>query len=427
MTRSETLFARALTLFPGGVNSPVRAFRAVGGTPRFMATGRAARMTDVDGNDYLDFCNSWGPLILGHNHPEVCEAMQAVLQKGWTFGTPVELEVELGEQLLHLLPEMEQLRFVSSGTEAVMSALRLARATTDRDKVLKFNGCYHGHVDSLLVQAGSGLATFGTPSSAGVPAGFAATTLSCPLDDEEALSRLFATHGPQLACAIIEGVPANNGLLPQRLAFMRLLRELCTRHGALLIFDEVLSGFRTPARMAFREFGLLPDLITLGKVIGGGMPVGAYAGSRELMGQIAPSGPVYQAGTLSGNPLAMAAGLATLRVLQREGWTRLDERGRELDQLMAETIGEQSPLRYIRCGSLFWLPLNVTKPPRKDVEIPSTSASCYAALFHFFLERGIYLAPSAYEVAFLSAAMEEEDLRLFASTLRGALAQGVLS
>jgi glutamate-1-semialdehyde 2,1-aminomutase len=316
--RSEQLYERALRVIPGGVNSPVRAFRAVGGTPIVIARGSGPYLFDVDGNRYLDFVGSWGPLILGHAHPQVMEAINQACRNGTTFGAPCAGEVELAERVVKAYPGLEQVRFVSSGTEATMSAIRLARAVTGRDLIVKFSGCYHGHADHLLVAAGSGLATFGTASSAGVPAGFVAATRVLPLDDEQALRDLFAKEGSAIAAVIIEPVPANHGLLLQRNAFLHLLREETRRHGALLIFDEVISGFRVARGGAAEHYRITPDMATFGKIVGGGMPVGAFGASRAIMSRLAPDGDTYQAGTLSGNPVAMAAGVATLDILERE-------------------------------------------------------------------------------------------------------------
>jgi glutamate-1-semialdehyde 2,1-aminomutase len=334
--RSREIFERSLRSVPGGVNSPVRAYRSVGGTPLVMQRGEGAEIEDADGRRYVDFVMSWGPLILGHAHPEVVEEVCATAQRGLTFGAPCPQEVELAEAVLAAYPGLEQVRCVSSGTEATMSAIRLARGATGRSRIVKFSGCYHGHADHLLVAAGSGLRTFGQPSSAGVPEEFARLTTVLPLDDEEALETLFAEAGEEIAAVIVEPVPANNGLLLQRPAFLERLRELTRRHGALLIFDEVISGFRLGAGGAAGRLGITPDLATFGKVIGGGMPVGAFGARREITGHLAPDGCVYQAGTLSGNPVAMAAGRKTLEILEREqGWDRLEEAGKYLEEQVA--------------------------------------------------------------------------------------------
>ncbi|HEY0339446.1 MAG TPA: glutamate-1-semialdehyde 2,1-aminomutase, partial [Steroidobacteraceae bacterium] len=325
VARSEALYKRAINVIPGGVSSPVRAFRAVGGTPRFIARGAAQHVTDADGNTYLDFVNSWGALILGHAHPAVVAAITEAAGNGTTFGAPCEGEVELAERIVASYSALEQVRFVSSGTEAVMSAIRLARAFTGRDLIVKFSGCYHGHADHLLVAAGSGLATFGRPSSAGVPEAFTACTRVLPLDDEAALEALFAKEGERIAAVIIEPVPANHGLLLQRKEFLETLRKVTSKHGTLLIFDEVISGFRLARGGVSELTGIVPDLATFGKVIGGGMPVGAFGGPRKIMARLAPDGDTYQAGTLSGNPVAMASGIATLDVLiKQNGWQKLE-------------------------------------------------------------------------------------------------------
>src|SRR5579862_638907 len=332
---SAQLYARARRVIPGGVSSPVRAFRAVGGTPLFMARGAGAEIFDADGRRYLDMVGSWGPLIVGHAHPAVISAVSEALANGTTFGTPCAAEVELAERVVAAYPAAEQVRFVSSGTEAVMSAIRVARAATRRDLIVKFAGCYHGHADHLLVAAGSGLATFGRPSSAGVPEAFTAKTRVLALDDEAAVTALFEREGDEIAAVIIEPVPANHGLLPQRRAFLECLRELTRRHGALLLFDEVICGFRLARGGAAELLGITPDLATFGKVIGGGMPVGAFGGARRIMARLAPDGDTYQAGTLSGNPVAMSAGLATLDLLERgAGWTQLEALGSQLESLV---------------------------------------------------------------------------------------------
>jgi glutamate-1-semialdehyde 2,1-aminomutase len=422
--RSAELYARACRVIPGGVSSPVRAFRAVGGTPLFIARGAGAEVLDADGRRYLDFVGSWGPLILGHAHPAVVAAVSEALARGTTFGAPCAAEVELAERVTAAYPAAEQVRFVSSGTEAVMSAIRVARAFTGRDLVVKFAGCYHGHADHLLVAAGSGLATFGRPSSAGVPEAFTACTRVLPLDDEAAAAALFAREGARIAAVIIEPVPANHGLLPQRPEFLAQLRRLTREHGALLIFDEVISGFRLARGGAAQRLGMQPDLATFGKVIGGGMPVGAFGGARAIMARLAPDGDTYQAGTLSGNPVAMAAGLATLDVLEREsGWDRLESCGAELERQLQPALSRSPfPLHLVRQGSLFWLACHESGAPRTAATLNSRESARFAALFHAMLERGIYLPPSAYEACFLSLAHTSGDLTRFVETLREALA-----
>jgi len=422
--RSAELYAHACRVIPAGVSSPVRAFRAVGGTPLFIARGEGARVFDADGRSYLDFVGSWGPLILGHAHPHVVNAVREALSRGTTFGAPCAAEVELAERVVAAYPAAEQVRFVSSGTEAVMSAIRVARAFTGRDLVVKFAGCYHGHADHLLVAAGSGLATFGRPSSAGVPEAFTGCTRVLPLDDAAAAAALFAREGAHIAAVIIEPVPANHGLLPQRPEFITQLRRLTREHGALLVFDEVITGFRLARGGAAERLGVQPDLATFGKVIGGGMPVGAFGGARAIMARLAPDGDTYQAGTLSGNPVAMAAGLATLDVLEREsGWERLESCGAELERLLQPVLAQaRFPLHFIRQGSLFWLACHETGAPRTAAPLSARESARFAALFHAMLERGIYLPPSAYETCFLSLAHASGDLIRFTEALAGALA-----
>jgi glutamate-1-semialdehyde 2,1-aminomutase len=422
--RSAELYARACRVIPGGVNSPVRAFRAVGGTPLFIARGAGAEVFDADGRAYLDLVGSWGPLIAGHAHPVVLAAVSEALARGATFGAPCAAEVELAERVVGAYPAAEQVRFVSSGTEAVMSAIRVARAFTGRDLIVKFSGCYHGHADHLLVAAGSGLATLGRPSSAGVPQAFTAATRVLPLDDPDAARELFGREGARIAALIIEPLPANHGLLPQRREFLAELRELTRAHGALLIFDEVISGFRIARGGAAELYGIAPDLATFGKVIGGGMPVGAFGGARRVMARLAPDGDTYQAGTLSGNPVAMAAGLATLDLLAREsGWERLEARGAELERLLRPVLASaRFPVHLVRVGSLFWLSLHAAGAPRTAAALTAEESARFAALFHGMLERGVYLPPSPYEACFLSLAHGRAELARFAEALRAALA-----
>jgi glutamate-1-semialdehyde 2,1-aminomutase len=421
--RSRELYQRACHVIPGGVNSPVRAFRAVGGTPLFIERGAGQYLYDVDGRRFLDLVNSWGALILGHSHPAVVEAMLQACRDGTTFGAPCPAEVELAERITCAYAGLEQVRFVSSGTEAVMSAIRVARAATARDLIVKFAGCYHGHADHLLVAAGSGLATFGRPSSAGVPAAFVAATRVLPLDDAEALQTLFAAEGERIAAVIIEPTPANHGLLPQRLAFLRELAQTTTRHGALLIFDEVISGFRLARGGAAQVSGITPDMATFGKVIGGGMPVGAFGGSRRVMAHLAPDGAAYQAGTLSGNPVAMAAGVATLDVLSKGSlWQRLETLGAALEARVAPVLAQAPfPITLVRSGSLFWLAFLQGDAPRRAVTLDEQALARFAALFHAMLRHGVYLPPSAYEVCFLSTAFTHADLEFFAGALEKSL------
>ncbi len=423
--RSAELYARACRVIPGGVNSPVRAFRAVGGTPLFIARGAGAQVFDADGRAYLDLVGSWGPLIAGHAHPAVLAAVGQALARGMTYGAPCAAAVELAERVVSACPAPERVRFVSSGTEAVMSAIRVARAFTGRDLIVKFSGCYHGHADHLLVAAGSGLATFGRPSSAGVPESFTAATRVLPLDDEAAAEALFEREGARIAALIIEPVPANHGLLPQRREFLEALRRITSRHGSLLIFDEVISGFRLARGGAAALLGITPDLATFGKVIGGGMPVGAFGGARRIMARLAPDGDTYQAGTLSGNPVAMAAGLATVSLLEREsGWGRLEALGAELETLVRPVLARSPfPVHFVRVGSLFWMSFHEAGPPRTAAALSERESARFAALFHAMLARGVYLPPSGYEACFLSLAHTRAHLARFAEALGAALTE----
>jgi glutamate-1-semialdehyde 2,1-aminomutase len=425
VARSEALYERAVRVIPGGVSSPVRAFRAVGGTPRFIARGSAQHVTDADGNTYLDFVNSWGALILGHAHPAVVAAITEAAGNGTTFGAPCAGEVELAERIVASYSALEQVRFVSSGTEAVMSAIRLARAFTGRDLIVKFSGCYHGHADHLLVAAGSGLATFGRPSSAGVPEAFTACTRVLPLDDEAAVEALFAKEGSRIAAVIIEPVPANHGLLLQRKEFLGTLRQITSQHGTLLIFDEVISGFRLARGGVCELSGIVPDLATFGKVIGGGMPVGAFGGPRKIMARLAPDGDTYQAGTLSGNPVAMASGIATLEVLiEHSGWQRLEALGAELETLLTPVLAKAGfPVHLTRQGSLFWMSFHEGGAPRTAAPLTEAASKRFSALFHAMLDRGVYLPPSAYEACFLSLAHTSADLRRFTQALSESFAE----
>jgi glutamate-1-semialdehyde 2,1-aminomutase len=422
--RSAALYERACRVIPGGVNSPVRAFRAVGGTPLFIARGAGQHLFDADGRGYLDFVNSWGALILGHAHPAVVAAITDATKNGTTFGAPCVGEVELAERIVASYTALEQVRFVSSGTEAVMSAIRLARAFTGRDLIVKFSGCYHGHADHLLVAAGSGLATFGRPSSAGVPEAFTACTRVLPLDDEAAVKALFDSEGARIAAVIIEPVPANHGLLLQRREFLESLRRLTSQHGTLLIFDEVISGFRLARGGVSELLGIVPDLATFGKVIGGGMPVGAFGGPRRIMARLAPDGDTYQAGTLSGNPVAMASGIATLDVLVREsGWQKLDTLGAQLGDMLAPVLAAAPfPVHLVRAGSLFWMSFHEAGAPRTAAPLSEAASARFSALFHAMLERGIYLPPSAYEACFLSLAHTTADLQRLTQALRESFA-----
>ena len=422
MSRSEELFARARAVSPGGVHSPVRAFRSVGGTPRFMTGGRGARLTDVDGREYVDYCMAFGPLILGHQDPLVHAAVLTALQRGWSLGTAEPYSLELAEFITRRIPWVQSIRFVNSGTEAVMSALRVARGATGRARILKFDGCYHGHTDSMLLRAGSGLADAAVPDSAGLAPQVIGETLIGQLDDLPALEALFARHGGEIAAAIIEPLPANYGLLPQRHEFLAALARLTRAAGALLIFDEVISGFRVGFQGYAALSGIEPDLVTYGKVIGGGFPVGAYGGRRDLMELVAPAGPVYQAGTLSANPVAMCAGLAMLQRLEDGGvYARLEALGARLETAVARI----PHLAIQRVGSVFWFCLTASGRPalpiRRTAAAPADAGANYARIYHPLLESGIYLAPSAWEVGFLSAAHSETDIDILADALGNAV------
>ncbi len=421
---SESLFAAAQRVIPGGVNSPVRAFRGVGGTPFFVARAEGARLVDVDGRSYLDFLGSWGPLILGHAAPAVVEAVAEAAQRGTSYGAPTAGEVEMAEVISAAVPSMEMVRLVSSGTEAAMSAIRLARGATGRDVIVKFDGCYHGHADSLLVKAGSGGATFGVPDSLGVPAALAALTLTAPFNDLEAVRRLFSARGGEIAAVIVEPVAGNMGVVPPAPGFLLGLRALCRTHGALLIFDEVITGFRVARGGAQARYGVRPDLTCLGKIIGGGLPVGAYGGTRALMERVAPLGGVYQAGTLSGNPLAVAAGLATIRALEDPAvYDRLERLGRLLERGIVEAAaGAGVPLTVNRVGSM--LTAFFTEGPVTDfASAKRADTARYARFFHAMLEQGVFLAASQFEAAFVSLAHTERDLEEAALACRRALAR----
>jgi len=420
--KSTELFARAKKVIPGGVSSPVRAFNAVGGHPPVLESASGSRTRDVDGNEYLDFVCSWGPLILGHSHPAIAAAVNDALTRGTTFGAPCQSELELAERVTSMYPGLEMVRFVSSGTEATMSAIRLARGVTGRDYFVKFAGCYHGHSDHLLVSAGSGLVTFGEPASAGVPAAFAEKTLVLPLDDIAALEALFQERGHEIAAIIVEPLPANNGLLKQTPEFLAAVRRVTKEAGSLLIYDEVINGFRLAPGGAAELYGIEPDLATFGKVIGGGLPVGAFGGKREYMQQLAPLGPVYQAGTLSGNPLAMAAGIAAVDTLIAEdAWTKLEELGVYLESLVAPILASRK-WSLVRQGSIFWMSLQEGPAPRSAEAIDPKAAEHYGHIFQAMFDAGISIAPSAYEVGFLSLAHTHADIDRFASVLKEALA-----
>jgi len=411
--KSSELFEVAKRYMPGGVNSPVRAFRSVIGDPVFMEKGEGPYMYDVDGNKYIDHCCSWGPLILGHCHPSVMNAVQTTVSNGSSFGTPTWQENELASLVVDNHRHIDMVRFVSSGTEAVMSALRLARGYTGRNKILKFDGCYHGHVDSLLVKAGSGLATFGTSSSAGVPEPYAAETIVVPLDDEHAVKQAFDNYKGEIAAVIIEPVPANNGLLIQPKHFLEFLRTICTEQGSLLIFDEVISGFRVGFEGATGLYGVVADLYTFGKIIGGGMPVGAYAAKRAIMEKVAPLGDVYQAGTLSGNPVAMAAGYAQLsECLKEDFYEILNARTQLLVSELNKFLDSRDyPVRLFHIGSIFWISFSREKHVDRADKIDSGGMDYFKNFHHDLLSKGVYLGPSGYEVGFISMAHTEEVVR----------------
>jgi glutamate-1-semialdehyde 2,1-aminomutase len=405
MKQSQKLFNHAQLFIPGGVNSPVRAFRAVGGTPLFIQRGKGALVWDADGSSYVDYVGSWGPLIVGHAHPDVLAAVERAAAKGLSFGAPTEVEVEMAELLCKLVPSMERVRLVSSGTEATMSAIRLARGFTGRHKIVKFEGCYHGHADALLVKAGSGALTFGQPSSAGVPPETTMHTLVLEYNNELALERAFETSGPEIAAVIVEPVAGNMNLVAPQPAFLETLRALCTRYGALLIFDEVMTGFRVALGGAQALYGIRPDLTTLGKVIGGGMPVGAFGGRRDVMQSVAPLGPVYQAGTLSGNPVALAAGLATLKLVQAAGfYDRLGATARSLCEVLNKAShGHGIGFSTHSVGGMFGLYFRASEP-RSYQEVMQCDAATFSRFFHAMLANGVYFAPSAFEAGFVSSA-----------------------
>ncbi|MDI6748969.1 MAG: glutamate-1-semialdehyde 2,1-aminomutase [Pseudomonadota bacterium] len=410
-TRNEALFARAQTTIPGGVNSPVRAFRSVGGVPRFFTRGEGAHVWDADGKRYIDYVGSWGPLILGHADPDTVRAVQEAAAKGLSFGAPTEAEIELAELLVSRVPSLEMVRLVSSGTEATMSAIRLARGHTGRDMLVKFEGCYHGHADSLLVKAGSGMLTFGNPSSAGVPADLAKHTLVLDYNDAQQLSDAFRQHGNEIACVIVEPVAGNMNLVAPKPEFLATMRALCTQYGAVLIFDEVMTGFRVGPQSAQGLYGITPDLSTFGKVVGGGLPLGAFGGRREIMEKIAPLGPVYQAGTLSGNPLSVAAGLVTLKKIAAPGFFEgLSAKTSALvTGLVAAAKKHGVTFSAQSVGGMFGLYFAAT-PPTSHAEVMACDREAFNRFFHAMLEKGVYLAPSAFEAGFVSAAHTEADI-----------------
>jgi glutamate-1-semialdehyde 2,1-aminomutase len=421
-SRSQELFAEALRYIPGGVNSPVRAFRAVGGTPFFAQRARGSRVEDVDGNSYIDYVCTWGPSILGHAHPDVIAAVKAAADHGTSFGIPNPLEVDLAKKICEWVPSVDKVRMTNSGTEATMTAIRLARGFTRRDKLIKFEGCYHGHVDSLLVKAGSGALTLGQPDSAGIPAALAALTLTLPFNDTDALRAVFAANKNEIAAVIVEPIPANAGLILPAPGYLETMRELCAANGTLLIFDEVMTGFRVARGGAQELFGVRPDLSCFGKVIGGGLPVGAVGGRAEIIDHLAPTGPVYQAGTLSGNPLAMAAGLAQLKILEEQDvFAKLEKLGAQLE---AETRAalKSAGLDYVfyRIGSMFCLYFT-EKTVRNLDDAKTADTKAFGKFFHALLDKGVYLAPSQFETGFISAAHSVGDIDETARAMRESL------
>jgi glutamate-1-semialdehyde 2,1-aminomutase len=421
---NDQLFTRAQITTPGGVNSPVRAFRSVGGTPRFITHAQGPHFWDADGRRYIDYIGSWGPAIVGHAHPQVVEAVQQAAARGLSFGAPTEAEVEMAEEICRLVPSVEQVRLVSSGTEAAMSALRLARGATGRDMIVKFEGCYHGHADSLLVKAGSGLLTFGNPTSAGVPADFAAHTMVLDYNDPQQLEDAFDKMGDRIACVIVEPVAGNMNLLPATPAFLQTMRRLCTRDGAVLIFDEVMSGFRVALGGAQALYGIVPDLTVLGKVIGGGLPVAAFGGRRDLMQHLAPLGGVYQAGTLSGNPVAVAAGMSTLKLIQQPGfYERLAATARRLTAGLDQAAREAGvSFCSASVGGMFGLYF-AEQVPADYQQMMACDKNRFNAFFHAMLDQGVYLAPSAFEAGFVSAAHSDAVLDETIAAARKAFAQ----
>ncbi len=411
-TVSEKLFVQAQKVIPGGVNSPVRACRSVGAEPLFIQRAQGSMVFDVDGNAYIDYVGSWGPMILGHRHSDVIAAIHGVLERGTSFGAPVDLEIELAEMVIEAVPSVEMVRMVNSGTEATMSAIRLARGVTGRDLLVKFDGCYHGHADTLLVAAGSGVATLGIPGSPGVPEAFVQNTLSLPYNDAERVTDVVSKKGDKIAAIIVEPVAGNMGLVPPDAGFLRTLRTLTQDHGIILIFDEVMTGFRVAYGGAQALYDLMPDLTCMGKVIGGGLPVGAYGGRKEIMKKVAPEGPVYQAGTLSGNPLAMAAGIATLKCLQKPGfYETLEARSAMLEAGLREAVGKAGlPAVTNRVGSMLGL-FFTKKRVSNFAEAQTSNLTMFAEYFKGMLERGIYLAPSQYEALFVSSAHSEGDIQ----------------
>ncbi len=424
MEKSKILFQEAQKYIPGGVNSPVRAFKGVGGSPIFFESGNGAILKSLDGKEYIDFVGSWGPLILGYSHPKIVEALKEEASKATTFGAPTALEVELAKLVVEMVPSVEMVRMVNSGTEATMSAIRLARAFTGREKILKFSGCYHGHGDSFLIQAGSGAATLGIPSSPGVPKELAALTLVAEFNNLEEVEQIFQNQGQEISCVILEPVVGNMGVIPPEKGFLEGLRRITKEWGALLIFDEVMTGFRVSRGGAQEKYKIQPDLTTLGKVIGGGLPVGAYGGKKEIMEQIAPAGPVYQAGTLSGNPLAMRAGLETLKILKKPGfYENLEKQGGFLEQEIQTIIQKyELPLSFVRIGAMACLFFR-SSPPKNSQEAKDLDQEKFREYYHLLLEEGIYMPPSPFEAFFLSSAHTEEILERALEGMEKALKQ----
>ncbi len=419
---SEKLFAKAQTLFPGGVNSPVRAFKGVGGTPRFIARGRGSHLWDVDGNDYVDYVLSWGPMIVGHCHPEVMREVQDAMKDGSSFGAPCPREIQLAELIRERKPWIEKMRFCSSGTEATTAAIRVARGFTGRDDILKFDGCYHGAGDPLLVKAGSGVETLGLPDSPGVPADLAKHTLTLPFNDLAAVQRLFADRGAKIACVIVEPVVGNMGVLVPKDGYLQGLLDTCRKHGALLIIDEVMTGFRVGYGGACGLYGIRPDLVTFGKVIGAGLPVGAFGGRADVMDKVAPAGPIYQAGTLSGNPMAMAAGYASLKLMTPAAYARLEELGAKLQAGLAAAAKEAGvPVQVNRVGSMLTVFFS-EKPVFDAASARACNTKRFGVFFHALLEGGVYFPPSQFEAAFLSTAHTDADLELTLAVAKGAFA-----
>ena len=425
MSRSEILFNKAQQHIPGGVNSPVRAFKGVGGTPLFIKHAEGAYIIDEDDKRYVDYVGSWGPMILGHAHPDVLDAVRRQLEHGLSYGAPTALETEMAELVCSLVPSMEMVRMVSSGTEATMSAIRLARGYTGRDTIIKFEGCYHGHSDSLLVKAGSGALTFGVPSSPGVPAAFAQHTLTLPYNDIETVRETLGQRGQEIACIIVEPVAGNMNCVPPVPGFLEGLRELCTEHGVVLIFDEVMTGFRVALGGAQAHYGVTPDLSTFGKIVGGGMPVGAFGGKREIMSCVSPLGPVYQAGTLSGNPLAMAAGLTTLKLISRPGFhdELADYTSRMLQGLQDRADAAGIPFVTTQVGAMFGLYFSGADSIQTFSDVMASDAQRFNRFFHLMLEGGVYLAPSAFEAGFTSIAHGETELKITLDAAERAFAQ----